>query len=484
MDGDQAKAESYWIPAELELSRRLGILYTDVEAKYDCASPVMNNLQGVREGSIIIKPGIATIHGDWAELPVSIIAAKDSAQTVYYFSRYEDEWCLTAPLFIHTRDWSTVETRYATVHFNDNRLLNSYALDEVDRFVDTLGLLMSIPESDLKRLAEARIHYYLCNEQEMEQLTGFPAHGMTNLQFDAIVTRHLPHYHEMVHFMMNYSLKTLPLYTLPCLQEGTACYLGGRWGKSPDVILYSGFHIINMDIADWESILTWDGFHRQVGMPDITYPLSAVLVELLIEKSGFKAFSSLYMKHSGTSDYVIAFDWQQIKSSLSSHIESDWLAFGEQYLETAEKYKYCGIRPGISGIKKKEILELNSQEIDVKILEFEDSYGFEVGPLDGNGGCVITLKDSELEVEPDYKSWMFTEQVQEGDYNGEVFGLHVLTGDVGLYDYIYNVLIAKYICGFLPSDEYINPENTIKFSLDKDLLPKHITEYQIEIICH
>ena len=76
--------------------------------------------------------------------------------------------------------------------------------------------------------------------RQIELLTGHDAHGMTNFQFDAIISRHLPHTHELVHMLYNFAQEDLPLFTLPVLQEGLACCLGGRWGKSPDVINYWG----------------------------------------------------------------------------------------------------------------------------------------------------------------------------------------------------------------------------------------------------
>ncbi len=483
MRSDSILAESFWISEEIELSKRLGIEYIGIEAKYDCASPVIENLNLIREGSARVLTGNPLMRGEWLELPVNAVQGKDTLKTTYYMVRRGDDWKLTAPLFVHTGKWSTVETKYATLHYNDTSLVNGYALRELDRFIDQLTRQLAIPEADMIHLAQVRIHYYLCNEAEIELLTGYQAQGMTNLQFDAVVTRQLPHYHELSHFMINYAMRRLPLYTLPCLQEGMACYLGGRWGKSPAIILYAGYYTYELGLTVLEEVLTYDGFHHQVGMPDITYPVSALLMKTTIDNAGIGRFRDLYLELSGTSREVIALSQLRVQMRIAQFTGQSWAEFLQDYESVADSYKYCGIIPGIQVDYTDSLTNINCDEITVDICESDESYCFKINGITSNINCTILLSDPDIDVEDNYRSWMFNEQHSDEEYSGETFGIRFSSSDAGLYNYLTNILSAKYISSFLPSEDYWDSEsNILTFSLLKITLPRKLTDYRIRLV--
>jgi hypothetical protein len=336
---DWEKAEKYWLPEEIRTSKRLDITYTSIKVKYDCASPLISSLEGIRNNEVKVTVTETIYHDDWAQMAVKLATDNDSVKVFYYITESEGEWRLASPLLVHTRDWKKYDTRYFTVHYSDESLINQHALEELDGFTVSIGRYLELSPLQMERLEEEKIDYYLCTEEEIKKLTGFYTHGMTNLQFDAIISRHLPHYHEMVHLLINYALKELPLYTLPCLQEGIAVCLGGRWRKSPGVIFQLGHFTLAQRIYRLPDVLTYEGFHEKVNNPDFSYPLSGIFVKFLIERFGIERFKSLYRNLSGTEAKVRSFSVEDVQSQVSitcempwAEIQSDFADYWKQFL--------------------------------------------------------------------------------------------------------------------------------------------------------
>jgi len=486
---DTITAQSCWTSELIAASERLEIIYTDIEAKYDGASPIVSHLKGIRKGKIAVKPLETRITNDNAELPVDLISGRDSISTTYYFTKSGSQWYITSPLFTNSLNWKSITTRFTEIHYNDPSLLNEYAITELDRFIDHLGRQFDILNKDIEQLSKEKLDYYLCNEMEFERLTGHKAQGMTNLQFDAVVTRHLPHYHELVHFMINFALRELPLYTLPFLQEGLACTYGGRWNKSPEIILYMGYHNLALELAKLDDILTYTGFFTKVGMPDITYPISTQFVKLIIDKRGFDKFLDLYSNLSGPSQVVVSFLINDIQKAAEKVFQQSWTEIAEDYKKEWQQYRYCGIMPGHSSVEssdnnnKRKIISKESNNLSIKISEHKDGYNFKAHlPTNNNSGFLL-LMDSSLPVKDTYRSSLFAEHLSEITYTGERFAIQFSRDDAGFYDYYDNRLIAKFVGGFTPSDEYWNEEDkTVTFWMEKGVSKRNLFDLGMRLV--
>jgi hypothetical protein len=72
---------------------------------------------------------------------------------------------------------------------------------------------------------------------------------------------------------------------------------------------------------------------------------------------------------------------------------------------------------------------------------------------------------------------MFEEQyADKRPFEGYRFGVRFDANEAGLYDYAANHVLAKYILGITPSDEYFDPDQNkitirLKKSLVGDMLP-------------
>jgi len=481
VDGEWEKTEAYWLPEEMQASKRLGIIYTGVKAKYDCASPLINALEGIRSGDVKMKLADTVQHGDWTQISVQLVALDESVSIPYYLVKSEGDWKLVSSLFVHTRDWKRHDTRYVTIHFKDASLINEYALKELDGFVVSMGEHLGISEADMECLEKEKIVYYLCDREEMKRLTGFFACGMTNLQFDAIISRHLPHYHEIAHLLVNYALKETPLYTLPCFQEGVAVCFGGRWGKSPQVLFQLGHFTLSQRLFQLNDVLTYLGFHKTVGNPDFSYPLSGIFVKFLIEEFGIERFKLLYRKFSGTADDVRVISLEDVQSTISEVCETPWVEIQKKFTGYWGECEFSGIIP-VPSLSGEPVEIIKSEHLSAQIWDSEDAYLFEIRATTGIPNGVILMKYQSPSEAEGYKSRLFSEHLPTEQYGSEIYGIPFAIDEVGLYNYYTNNLLAKYILIFSPGNEYWDQEKqTIRFRLKKSFFNQSISDFQLRL---
>jgi len=482
------KAETHWLPEEIRASKRLGIVYTHTKAKHDCASPLINALEGIRSGDVRVTVTETIQHDDWVQIAVQLTptlkyGAKGKSMAMpYYLLKSQGDWKLASPLSVHARDWKQHDTQYATIHFSDASLINEYALKELDGFVVSMGEHLKLSEAEMELLEKEKIDYYLCDEEGIKKLTGFPTRGMTNLQSDAIISRHLPHYHEMVHLLVNYALKELPLYTLPCLQEGVAVCFGGRWGKASQVVFQIGHFTLVQKLFQLEDVLTHGGFHKTVGNPDFSYPLSGIFVKFLIEQFGIERFKLLYRELSGTAAAVRAFSVEDVQSKISEICETPWSEIQKDFGGYWGQFEFSGLVPGCSP-SNEPLAMVKSAHFSAQIWDSEDAYFFEIRATTDVPNGVILMKNTSPSGTEKYKSRLFAEHLPNTPYDGEAYGIQFSDDEAGFYNYYTDNLVAKYISSFSPSDEYWKPEEKIiYFRLEKLILEQKISVLQLRLV--
>ena len=476
------KAKSYWLPSEMEASKRLGISFNNIEAKYDCASPLLSALDGIRRGSIGVDVVEDSTDNNTARLMVKIYSENDSLITPYYLVKKDIKWYLCSRLHFYTRDWTSIQTRYTNVYFSDSSKINDYALSELDRSIDKLGNRLEIKRERMKDLERNKINYYLCDDHQIEMITGYKIQGMTNLQLDAIVTGHLPHNHELTHLMINYALEKLPLYTLPVLQEGIACNLGGRWGKAPSVIFYWGNVSLEFGLAELENILTHDGFTHGTGSLDASYAVSSLFVKSLIDYFGMEKFRLLYLELSGSNDFIRSLTETDIISKTENTFDISWEDINKRFAVIAQNYRYSGIIPCKVPSGKPEY-NLSSESFIANTWNLDTLYIFQIRFMKQSSGGLILLDENRSANHYNYTSRVFADHLPDVNYNNQIYGIQFSASEVGLYNYLTDILLAKYVSSFTPDINYWNPDySTITFSLRKSLLDKDISDYQLQLI--
>ena len=445
--GDWKAAESLWDKSALDHSRRLGIEYKDCPLKIDSASPLYNAREQIRRGNYNMTIPAVNVTGQMAEAEIALGKNGQGSKYLYYLRETDGEWKLISPMTYHAADWQVHITKYVNLYYTRSWKINDYAAAELDRFIEDLGAQLGIAEARMELLESAKLDYYLGTEEEVEKLTSHRCQGMTNLQFEAVVSQQLPHYHELTHFMVNFALRELPLYTMPFMQEGTAVYFGGRWGKSPSVVMQLGEFVIRERMYGVEDVLTWEGFEK-IGNADFSYPIAGLWVSYLLNNIEAGEFLKLYRELSGTAEEVRVLDLPKVKAVLTKAAGKQWGEITAEFGEYVKNYKYSGIKPGDGAGN----LTLKAGE--VQITQESGEYRVEAR-VDGDQRKAVFFKDKDNPASVGYRSWMFEEQHAGREYRGEAYGLVVSAAEAGLYDYRTNVLIAKYVAGFQGEEGYV-----------------------------
>ncbi|MEJ2635775.1 MAG: hypothetical protein P8184_10845 [Calditrichia bacterium] len=408
-------------PAKLKLSGRLGIQYTGNPEKY----LISNDIDSLSRSKIVTKQlevtrNIELLEKSWFRLKVSVPALQ--MERTYYF---RDSLLVSAPDYF-TRDWTVIEKGFFIFHLSDPALFNSYVMERLNRFVRCMADTLEYTPEQLNRLRKNKIHYFICrNQDEIEKLSGYRARGMYYIPYDYIITTYNCHFHELVHLLVNYRLQTLPLYTLPVLQEGIAVACGGRGGRDPDVILHMGAFLQNSGLLDFRDLLSWLGFHENNA--SLTYPLAGLYARFLLEKMGSAAFLSLYRKYSGGEDIVSR------------------LRIPENELPSARAWaKY------LSGYSEERLILLNGYDDDDNTKPFMSSKGLVI--TDRGKYYGFCLKDPLLisvpENFPGYKSKLFATLFPNRQYHCEKYAVIADSNEVSVYNFFSNNLIAKYVRAF------------------------------------
>lgn len=470
-------AEYLWSEAVQERSTRFGIKYDGIMIKADCTSPMMQSIDQLRH--LFNTPVKQTEQIAGSELIKLTYTIRDEINYLtydYYARKIDDYYWLSVPQDYYAKDWPVVLSKYFRVHVHPDveRYVHRPVLDEMDRFVEETAEDLKFAGATLALIEREKIEYFYCDsDQTVRQITGQLTKGLLDLATNDIISASLPHFHELVHLMVNIRLHEVPLVTLPLLREGLAVKYGGRWGKRPEALSDLAGYLYREHFIELDSILAYDDFVVQ-GQADMAYPISGQFVAFLMERLGYTKFFEMYRSCSGSVPEVRAWDLVDVKEKiLSFTAHQDWLDLVldfDSYLDRqlAEK-SVAG--PGLTP-KAKSILSEPQFEI------FEDDewycFRFKSESTEPPRGNLLFGSRTETSSQP---SSLFDHQ-----YNGQLsrggyrFGVRYDKFEAGLYDYVTQELAAKYILSITPSSEYYDPDsNTITFRIRKKMVGQELS---------
>jgi hypothetical protein len=473
-------ASMLWTPEAQERSNRFGISYPGVSLRVDATSPVVRNLPTMRyHVTPAAKQAISLAdNGRFMQLEYSSIVNDKLVRWPYFAVKSGGYYSLTYAQDFYAAEWPVTESKYFRIHAHPDKgvYLNPAVLEEADNFVERMCDSLKIDKNTRSTIAQSKIEFFFCNsDSTVNVITGYHTKGLLDLASNDIISADFPHFHEVMHLLVNISLKDIPLQTLPLMREGYAVQQAGRWGKRASALLDLGVYLYKEGLVDLDSILTIDGFEASGGA-DIAYPVAGLVTSYLIEKMGPVQFWALYRECSFT-DYTLdtlgslevrrrlvkatgAADWPAVKTDFAAYLDriSDHLAVAKA--------------GGIEGAK-----ELASGDY-FAITQTKDWICFDLssdtGLVQGN---LLLLKDPRL---VGGRSHLFEEQYGVTQpFEGYRFGVRFDQNEAGLYDYATNELVAKYIWGITPSDEYFTKsERSVKIRFKAELLKDALSKKQ------
>ncbi len=453
--GNYESALSMWEPSTIKRATRLGIEYNNIPVKPDCNSPVLNNLDLIRER---LNNGITSK----AILDTGIIRLHFSAETksgpikyLYYAKKLGNYFWFIYPQDYYAANWPIYDSKYFRFYLNPKRdnSYNKIAAASLDSFVEKIAKIISISPDRLNVLEKEKIDYYLCyNDQEVSRITGIQTDGTYDRASDAIISSIFPEFHLIAQLLVNTKLQKLPLFTLPVMQEGLAISLGGRWHRSPEVILDFGEYILDYKLTEIDSVLTAiESANNE--MSDITFPIEACLIDHIYKSLGNDKFFQLYRSLSGDIGFVNNLTADEVKNIIANSFEQSWAEFKKQFEDIIARDNYHGgqILPGQ--------IETNRELLnDGGLVVSSSDDWLQINYTDQNGqnreANLMFFKPASLEGKI---SALFNEQYKkEQEYKGYRFGIRIDMNEIGLYDYATNQLKAKYVYNFAPDPAYFD----------------------------
>ncbi len=435
----------YISPKEFESANRFGISYKSIDNKFFIA----NEFPKI-DANLKYDYKIEPVENDYYLLTISIPSKNISKK--YYMK----DSSIVSNSFFYSRNWKTIESDHFKFFISDKTLFNDYSIKQLEIFINRMFNLLKFSEEQINKIKQKKIYYYLCkDESEIQKLTGFVTRGMYILAQDYIVTTYNTHYHELVHFLINFKLEDLPLFTHPFLQEGLAVALGGRGGLSANTILETGIFITKSGFADYAELLNRNDFLNTD--PSISYSVSGLYSDFLIRQTGIVKYIELYKKYSASNDLsrIETID----KTNLPS--EQDWNLFVDFLLKT-------------NPVKIAENIDMNNFKPLIKKGNFEiynnnEVYFFRIKD---------TLLISSADKLSDYQSKLFYLHFPKRLYQSEKYLIIVNQNEISVYNLYSNNLIGKYAASFsIPSKSVTMQNDFYEFLIRNDLFDedlKHI----------
>ncbi len=475
ISGNHESARYYWIPAALERSSRFGIEYEGIPLKVDCNSPIVRDIDLMRNHLQPPVKSIETIDSNLNRLQYSHIVLGNLIEHSYWAWWDGSYYWLTYPQDYFAADWPIEETKYFRIHVDPSarRQMNPVALEEIDRWVEAIIDSLDLPGNVRKLLRSEKVEYFYCgSDKVVERLTDHLTKGVYDLPSDDIISAFFPHYHEISHLMVNLKLRRLPLYTQPLLREGIAVYYGGRWGKSQATLMDLAGFLYKEKIVDLDSLLTMRDFESN-STADIAYPVAGLFTAFLIDNIGMEEYFELYRGLSGNFKTVNGMsrvdvmqricdktghpDWPTLMRDFTSYIDNDLAErspiapgaeTGGKTLAAGDGYKVYRDGDWLSFV----FTAPGGEPVDGNLL-------FGLDPRLVGGGSDLFVKQYD----------------NQRPFEGYRFGIRYDQNEVGLYDYATDQLLAKYIWGITPSDDYYSEaDNTVSVKLRRDMIDSNL----------
>ncbi len=435
----------YLDPSELRQSERLGIDYQGVTNKFLISYGLSSNLiMAIQSGNY--KYRIDSLGDSFSRL--SIFVPDEGLQQDYFFLHDK----LVSPFTYYSKNWKRIESEYFVFVVSDSIDCNPYSIAVLDAFVGKMIDKLELDKNAKEILKREKIFYYLCkDDNEIERLTGFKTRGIYNLAYDCVVSTYRCHYHELLHLLMNYRLRNLPLYTHPFLQEGFAVAFGGRGGLDPHIVLEAGTYIVESGIADYSEFLTKEEFAEND--PSITYPISGLYSKFLWEKLGTSGYKRFYQKYSGTELQV---DTMRI-DSIDLPPQKEWMDFVHE--EASKKTIEFKLR-AVSQRAKDSYVTEDSSELYFRVKDT----------------LLITPRTG-----PSFSySRKFTELFPSRKYNGEKYAIIATASGISVYNLFTGNLVASYVESFnVPPLAVPNENGDFQFSIPKKIFDEEIANWNL-----
>lgn len=473
--GDWERARRCWSPTELAHAERLGTRYRGVPIKIDTASPLILWRTALVRGEASVHCGAAVEEEGWARVEVAVRTPADSASVTYHLAPTAEGWRLVSPVTALAEGWPVRETAFLRLRQQPPRCLPQAAVARLDSAAARICRQLGASEARVETLRRCKIDYSYADSAAVEALALAPTVGVALLQTDAVVTSEPCHLHELAHLLVNFCAGEVGLFVAPLLLEGTAVHLGGRWGRAPDALGELGRYVLRERLLSLDDLLTWDGF--QANPADLTYAPAGLVVGRLLDRLGAETFLTLYRALSGSLPEVRAITAEGARARLAAALGVPFAEFAADVGRDAGASGAGPLDPGLPGegpAPPDTIAIVTGPGLQVCITRAREWLHFAVESADESASGALLMKPRTGAVDQCVFSAgrSFAKQLPGLEQRGEPVALIFDAGEIGLYDFTCDLLLAKHVEEFRPAPGYASDAGRrLRFGVRAALLP-------------
>lgn len=468
--GNSFEANNRWSLLDRSWADQLGIRYKDAPVKLEIGSALNRNLDLLKSGAAQISIDTITLSRGFAKISYRIITKDSTFSEIHYaMTNATVQPTLASSLRVFTESWDQAQAKYFDLVFRDYRIFERSNMVAADAFIDRIAPMLGLSEEKMWLLERHKFRVVLCESfGEVQQLTEMPVYGDVYKPVDAIISKFLPPYHEIAQFLVTYAIDSLPLHTLPFIEEGTATFLGGRWGRSSSVMLYLGAYIYRSGNCEWADLLTQDGFRQWEDNPDFTYPVAGLFCKFLFEQIGREKYFQLYRQLSGTEAEVRALTEKVVEDKIAAAAGKTWPALLAEFKDYAAKQPSAGIYSGAPDVGNL-VYQSGTTDFHIKILEDSSYYNVIVTPTTADAKAAVVIGQGSGS--SPFESFLYKEYFDGSTWVGQQHALMFSANEAGTYDFYANAITGKLSVGFGNSDPIQKPgSKEYRFRVEKDLL--------------
>ena len=160
VSGNYESASYLWTREAQVRSSRLGIKYKDIPLKLDCTSPIVQDIELMKN---YLQPPVKRYEDimdqNVQKLYYSAIVNGQSVAHVYFAEYDGRNYWLAYPQDLYSRDWPVRETEYFRLHIHPDLLefCNGIMFDKADEFVERIGDSLGLKAYDMRHLQASKI---------------------------------------------------------------------------------------------------------------------------------------------------------------------------------------------------------------------------------------------------------------------------------------------------------------------------------------
>lgn len=199
-----------------------------------------------------------------------------------------------------TARWPRRDGRWVQLVSGDPAGATRAQVDSLEAALWRLAAKLGDARALLAPLRQRPLRYYHAQgQQQMELLVAGDHEGLALPGLRVVISRRLPHEHELVHLLSHLAIEPAPPGQEPLLQEGLASWMAGAAGHSPAALAVAADRALHDDPALLRGLLGGGAFTGSPRPEHERYAVAARFVEYLVERFGVDAFLRAYRLTAG-----------------------------------------------------------------------------------------------------------------------------------------------------------------------------------------